>query len=59
MPPATPDRLRAAREEWSNVNAQRAVEDPAKLRKAMRVVRVALAREMITIDELVPDAGDQ
>lgn len=34
--------------------AHRAVDDPAKLARAARIVRAALARQKISLDELTP-----
>lgn len=41
---------RAATEAAAQQAAERAVEDPAKLRKALRVYRVAAARGLVTPD---------
>lgn len=57
------ERMRYAREVGLAQHAHRAVEDPIKLNKAARIVRAALAREMLRIEDLTPlpnpDAGDQ
>jgi hypothetical protein len=37
--------------------AVRAIDDPAKLARAARIVRVALARKKLTVDELLPADG--
>ena len=38
--------------------AQRAIDDPVKLARAARIIRTALARQRITLDELTrADAG--
>jgi hypothetical protein len=37
--------------------AARAVDDPVKLARAARIVRVALERKRLTIAELLPDGG--
>lgn len=33
---------------------ERAIDDPAKLARAARIVRLALARQRLTLDELTP-----
>jgi len=38
--------------------AERAVDDPVKLAKAARIVRTALARQRITLDELLPPTSE-
>jgi hypothetical protein len=39
--------------------AERAIDDPAKLAKAARIVRLALARGRLTPDELAPPVSTQ
>jgi hypothetical protein len=36
--------------------ANRAVDDPAQLARAARIVRAALARQRLTLDDLTPPA---
>jgi hypothetical protein len=43
-----------ARETWQVVAAHRAVDDPAALARAARIVRAALARKRLTLAELTP-----
>lgn len=38
-------------------SAERAVDDPAKLERAARIVRIALERQRLTIDDLTPKSG--
>jgi hypothetical protein len=38
--------------------AERAIDDPVKLARAARIVRIALARQLLTLDELTPDTGE-
>jgi hypothetical protein len=38
--------------------ADRAVDDPAKLARAARIVRAALARRKLTLDDLTPPDGE-
>lgn len=45
----------AATEALQNYAAERAIDDPAKLAKAARIVRAALARNRLTIDDLTAD----
>jgi hypothetical protein len=51
-----------ARETWQRVAAHRAVDDPAALARAARIVRAALARRKLTYADLTPlpayDGGD-
>lgn len=51
---ASQETLDKAREEWSNLSARRAVEDPARLKKATLQVRAALAAGKLTLDDLTP-----
>lgn len=37
--------------------AERAVDDPVKLARAARIVRAALARRVLTVEDLTPAAG--
>lgn len=39
--------------------AQRAINDPAKLARAARIVRLALEHQRLTIEELLPAGGAQ
>jgi hypothetical protein len=43
-----------AREKSRDTFAGRAVDDPVKLARAARIVRIALARQRLTLDELLP-----
>ncbi|WP_030443145.1 hypothetical protein [Actinoplanes subtropicus] len=45
----------AATEARKRKTAVRAIDDPAKLARAARIVRAALASDRITIDELTTD----
>lgn len=47
-------RTTAATEAVKQYAAERAIDDPAKLDRAARIVRAALARDMLSLDELVP-----
>jgi hypothetical protein len=44
----------AATREHMRRSAHRAVDDPARLAQATRIVRAALARKRLTLDELTP-----
>jgi hypothetical protein len=44
----------AAAEQNKHLAAVRAVDDPVKLARAARIVREALARDKITVEELLP-----
>lgn len=50
----TADSLAVAREASQYTYAARATEDPAKLAKAVRIVRVALERKRLTLAEVLP-----
>lgn len=41
-----------------NAFAGRAVDDPAKLARAARIVRIALERRKLTLADVVPDEAD-
>lgn len=47
-----------ATEAIKQYSAERAIDDPAKLARATRIVRAALARNRLTIDELTPSTQD-
>lgn len=47
----------AAIEATKRLAAERAVDDPVKLAKAARIVRVALARQRLTLADLTPLPG--
>jgi hypothetical protein len=47
-------RTEKARETHVTRAAHRAVDDPAQLARAARIVRAALARKRLTLDELTP-----
>lgn len=47
-------RTSAATEAHKRNAAHRAVDDPAQLARAARIVRAALARQRLTLDELTP-----
>lgn len=47
-------RTSAATEAVQQYAAERAIDDPAKLARAARIVRLALARKRLTLDELTP-----
>lgn len=49
-----PDRAAKGREVHQAKSAHRAVDDPTKLARAARIVRAALARDKLTLDELTP-----
>jgi hypothetical protein len=38
--------------------AERAIDDPVKLAQAARIIRTALARQRLTIDELTSDTSE-
>lgn len=46
--------LQRGREVHQRHSAHRAVDDPAKLARAARIVRAALARQVLTLDDLAP-----
>lgn len=39
--------------------AERAADDPTKLAKAVRIVRAGLARNRLTVDDLLPPATSE
>jgi hypothetical protein len=43
-----------ARETWQRDSAHRAVDDPAALARAARIVRAALARRKLNVADLTP-----
>ncbi len=45
-----------AQEAWRLKSAERAVDDPAKLARAARIIRAALARGVLTPADLTADA---
>lgn len=47
-------RTSAATEAIKQYAAERAIDDPAKLDRAARIVRAALERNLLSLDELVP-----
>lgn len=47
----------AATEAHMHNAALRAVDDPAKLARAARIVRVALDRRLLTIEDIAPTGG--
>lgn len=49
-------RTAAATEAVQQYAAERAIDDPVKLARAARIVRIALARQRITLDELTAAA---
>lgn len=49
-----PDKFYLAREVWASQTAFMALDDPAKVRRATRIVRAALAREMLRTEDLTP-----
>jgi len=51
--PYAPDTAAATREHMHR-SAHRAVDDPAQLARAARIVRAALARNRLTLDDLTP-----
>jgi len=48
-----------ATETVQNYWAERAIDDPAKLAKAARIVRLALARQRLTIEDLAPVSDEE
>lgn len=50
-------RTAAALEARRQYAADRAIDDPIKLARSLRVVRTALARKRLRLEDLVPDAG--
>lgn len=53
-------RTAAASEKQRELGAERAIDDPVKLAKAARIVRLALARQRLTLDELTePSTQDE
>ena len=46
---ALPERIAAARAELDAANDERAVDDPAELARAARIVRIAMARGRLTL----------
>jgi len=48
------ERTRNAIEATKQYAADRAIDDPVKLARAARIVRTALARKRMTVDELLP-----
>lgn len=60
MPGVSKAQTAAAREATSRFWAERAIDDPAKLARAARIVRLALARKRLTLDELTaPSTQDE
>lgn len=53
-PPVRTEKATIAAQEW---HAERAIDDPAKLARAARIVRAALARRRLSIEDLTPPAG--
>lgn len=49
-----PDHAAKGRAVHQALSAHRAVDDPVKLGRAARIVRAALARRKLTLDELTP-----
>jgi hypothetical protein len=57
---ATPElveRAAKARAQQQENAARRAIDDPVKLARAARIVRVALERQRLTVDDLLTEAG--
>jgi len=54
----TPHRTAAATEAVKRYADERAVDDPAKLQRAARIVRTALARNRMTVEELLPPTSE-
>jgi hypothetical protein len=52
--PSPDSRTAKAREVHVTRSAHRAVDDPAKLAKAARIVRAALSRNQLTLADLTP-----
>jgi hypothetical protein len=55
---STSPRTANATEAVKQYAADRAIDDPVKLARAARIVRTALARQRLTLDELAPDTGE-
>lgn len=53
-----PVRTAAATEAVQQYAAERAVDDPVKLARAARIVRAALARRKLSVDDLTPSPLD-
>jgi hypothetical protein len=51
-------RTAAATKEHLRRSARRAVDDPAQLARAARIVRAALERQRLSLADLVPDGPD-
>lgn len=47
-------RTASATEAVKQYAAERAIDDPVKLARAARIVRVALERQRLTLDEIAP-----
>ncbi len=52
--PSTTERTAAARAENQRKAAERALDDPVKLGRAIRIVRAGLEHGRVTLDELQP-----
>lgn len=54
------ERMQHARNARETKSAYRALDDPPTLRRAVRIVRAAMARNVLTLDELtpLPENGD-
>lgn len=48
-----------ARDAWIEQAAVRALDDPAKLARAARIVRVALERQRLSLDDIRPSSGPE
>jgi hypothetical protein len=48
-----------ATETVQNYWAERAIDDPVKLAKAARIVRLALARQRLTLEDIAPVSDEE
>lgn len=54
----TQDRAAAARAEFQRRSAERAVDDPRQLARACRIIKAALDRKVLTVDDILERAGN-
>jgi hypothetical protein len=54
----SPMKTANATEATKQYAAERAIDDPVKLQRAARIVRLALARQRISLDELLPPTSE-
>jgi hypothetical protein len=47
----------AARDEHMRRSAIRALDDPKVVARAVRIIRAGLERQLLTVDDILPDGG--